>query len=74
MGCSSSAQAQNVERSPQPVQVAASQTAANQSGGGSDMLPQPNVAPTKPVQIESTTTAEKNQVVHDQIDAPSTGN
>lgn len=36
------------------------------------MSPQPNVATTKPVQIESTTTAEKNRVVHDQIDAPST--
>lgn len=71
MGCSSSAQARNVERTPQPVQVAAAQTAANQ--GGSEMSPQANVAPTKPVKIESTT-AENNQVVNDQKDAPSTGN
>lgn len=69
MGCSSSAQARNVERTPQPVQVAAAQTAANQ--GGSEMSPQANVAPVK---IESTTTAENNQVVNDQKDAPSTGN
>ena len=72
MGCSSSAQARNVERTPQPIQVAAAQTAANQ--GGSETSPQANVAPTKPVKIDSTTTAENNQVVNDQKDAPSTGN
>ena len=73
MGCTASAQARTAQTSPQSVQVAAAQTATNQTGGSSSS-PQPNVDHPKSAPIESATTTEHVQEANDQIDAPSAGN